>query len=306
MICQNCGTQNVDNSKFCIKCGLPFNVSNVPNNNQSINMQEKSSINISQQQQSLNNIQQPLNNNIGINNISETTIQIINNTSKTENVKMNFIDYFTIILAVLLKPFTSLKEKLNNFNEFQNSAILSVIVSVIAMLITLVKTIISTVRVTTGGFFSESKTEWVWENLKEIEFVKVIGMNLLVFLGIIFAIACVYYIAGLIVKKQSNFSRLLGVAAISVVPMLLCALLVSPLLAMIYAPLGMGVTIFGAVYTLIIIYETINNEISLEGNAKYYFNLICLSILLIAGYYVYMKFFMASVGDLSDIFGMFE
>lgn len=297
MICQNCGTQNADNSKFCIKCGSAINVSNVPNNNQPINMQQESYTNITQQQ--------PVNNNIDINNISQTTSQNINNTIKNENIKINFMEYFAIILAVLLKPFTALKDKLGKFNGFQSSAILSVIVSVIAMLITLVKTIISTVRVTTGGFFSEPKTEWVWENLKEIEFVKVIGMNLLIFLGIIFAIACVYYIAGLVVKKQPNFSRLLGVAAISVVPMLLCALLLSPLLTMIYAPLGMGVTIVGAVYTLIIIYETINNEIPLEGNAKYYFNLICLSILLIAGYYVYMKFFMASVGDLSDIFDMF-
>ena len=161
---------------------------------------------------------------------------------------------------------------------------------------------ISAVRVTS---YWSNEVKWVWENLKEIKYIQVIGQTFLIYLGIIFVVACVYYIAGLVVKKQPNFSRLLGVTAISVVPMLLCALLLSPLLTMIYAPLGVGVTIFGAVYTLIIIYETINNEILLEGNAKYYFNLICLSILIVAGYYIYMKFFMASTGDLSDIFNMF-
>lgn len=297
MICQNCGTQNADNSKFCIKCGMPINVNNVQNDNKPINVQQESSMNVTQQQ--------PMNINVGINNISQNTNHAIDKTIKNEDVKIRFVEYFLIILAILLKPFTAIGDKINKFNGFKNSAILSLIVSLIAMFIVFIKTIISTVRVTTGGFFSEPKTEWIWENLKDIDFIKIIGTNLLVFLGIIFAIACVYYIAGLIVKKQSNFSRLLGISAISVVPMLLCALLLSPLFTMIYAPLGMVITIIGAVYTLIIIYETINNEISLEGNAKYYFNLICLSILLIAGYYVYMKFFMASVGDLSDIFDMF-
>ena len=272
--------------------------SNVINNAQVFNIQQESSGNIVQQQ--------PINNNIGINNFSQTSSQVINNTVKNENLKMNFIEYFTFILGVILKPYTSFKDKLNNFNEFKNSAILSIIVSISAMLISLVKTIISTVCVTTGGLLSESKTEWIWENLKEIQFVKVIGMNLLAFLGIILAIACVYYIAGLVIKKQPNFSRLLGIAAVSVVPILLSTLIFLPILTMIYIPLGMGVTIFGAVYTLIIMYETINSEIPMEGNAKYYFNLICLSILFIVGYFVYMKFFMVSTGDLSDYFDMFR
>ena len=70
---------------------------------------------------------------------------------------------------------------------------------------------------------------------------------------------------------------------------------------MLYEPLGMAITIVGSIYTLIMIYETMNNEILLEGNAKYYFNLICLSILLLAGYYIYMKIFTSPLSDVSDI-----
>ena len=70
-----------------------------------------------------------------------------------------------ILFEILLKPFTALKEKINKFDSFKNSAILSIMVSLLASLITLIKTIISTVRVTSGGLFTETKTEWVWENL---------------------------------------------------------------------------------------------------------------------------------------------
>ena len=296
MICQNCGTQNADNSKFCIKCGFPLNVNNVPSNNQQMNPYQESYGNMNPQ---------PMNANMNINNIPQNANQTIQNTNQKENIKINLIEYFMILFEILLKPFTALKEKINKFDSFKNSAILSIMVSLLASLITLIKTIISTVRVTSGGLFTETKTEWVWENLKKIEFIKVIGKNWLIFLVIIFAIACLYYIAGAIIKKQLNFSKILGISAISIVP-LLFALLLSPILAIIYAPLGMIITIIGAVYSLIIIYETINNEILLEGDIKYYFNFICLSILFIAGYYVYMKFFTTSVGNkLNDIFNMF-
>ena len=103
MICQNCGTQNANNSRFCIKCGSPINASNVINNAQVFNIQQESSGNIVQQQ--------PINNNIGINNFSQTSSQVINNTVKNENLKMNFIEYFTFILGVILKPYTSFKDK---------------------------------------------------------------------------------------------------------------------------------------------------------------------------------------------------
>ena len=84
-------------------------------------------------------------------------------------------------------------------------------------------------------------------------------------------------------------------------------MVISPLLSMIYTPLGIGVTIVGGVYTIIIIYEIINNEIKLEGNAKLYFNLICMSILAIAGYYLYMKFMMGSAtNDIKNILDMFS
>ena len=110
----------------------------------------------------------------------------------------------------------------------------------------------------------------------------------------------------MIVKKQTNFSRLLGIAAIAVAPMLVCSLVLSPLLALIWTKLAMPITLIGAIYTVVLVYEGMNNEVLVEGNAKYYFNLVCLSILGIAAYYLYMKLFMSSIsGGLEDIMDLF-
>lgn len=296
MICPNCGTQNVDNSKFCIRCGKNMSDVVMNQNNFSMNNSQQQTSTVESSFSDFNSqptvVQEPIKQSLN------QQVNITTNNS-TNNIKMSFSNYLFIILAVILKPFTAFKEELNKFNEFKNSAFLSLIVSVLATLIALVKTMFNTVRVTS---YWTDETKWVWENLKEINYIKVIGINFLIYAGIILALACVYYIGSLIVKKQINFARLLGISSASVVPTLICSLILSPLLAMIYIPLGMCILIIGGVYTIIIIYETINNEIMLEGNVKYYFNLICLSILSIAAYYLYMKVFMSSVSGGLDIF----
>lgn len=226
------------------------------------------------------------------------------NQQNNNNEKISIVEYLSIILAIILKPFTTFKEEVDKFNVFKNSITLSLIISVVATVIALIKTVINTVRVT--SFWSD-KVEWVWDNLSKINFFQVIIQNFSMYFGIIIAIAFVYYIASMVVKKQVKFSRLLGISAVSVVPMFTGFLILSPLLSMINGLLGMAVTIIGAIYTIIMIYEIINSEILLEGNTKFYVNLICLSTLTVTAYYLYMKIVMltasSSVDNFLKIFG---
>lgn len=299
MNCPNCGTSNNVGSKFCIKCGQ--NISD-------IQPQATPTETVVQEvpTQSMNNT--PIQNENNFQTVA-TPNQTINNSSSNvgSTASVSFMGYFFIILAVILKPFTAFKEELNKFNGFKNSAILSLVVSGVATLVNLITSMLNIVREksfdwSSGGY----KTTWTWENLKELDYIEVIGKNFLIYLGVIVAIAAVYYIASLIVKKQTNFSRLLGISALAVAPMLICSLILSPLLSMIWAELAMPITLIGAVYTIILLYEGMNSEVLIEGNAKYYFNLVCLSILGIAAYYLYMKLIMSSVsGGLEDIMDLF-
>lgn len=265
MICKKCGTQNDDMSKFCIKCGNNMFENQIGPNEQTYQ-------------------KQPVNND-------------------NYNSKISTSEYFFIILAVILKPFSSLKEELNKFNIVKNSVVLSLLVSLIATLITLIRTMFTSVRVKS---YWSSEVNWVFENLKEINYIKVVGINFLIYLGIIILIACIYYIGSLIIKKQTSFSRLLGISAISIVPAIICFSILSPLLSIIYAPLGTIITIIGVVYATIIIYEAINNEILLEKDSKFYFNLVCLSIIFIVIYYLYTKAFISSQNSINSILNMFD
>lgn len=319
MNCPNCGMANSNDSKFCIKCGQSLvNNTNFVETSNAINGMNSNEVNSGFENSNNNELNSAMQNN---NNVSETqTNSVLNNYSqnvsnnnikKDSSLKVSFVEYFFIIIAIILKPFSSLKEELAKFNAFKSSAILSLIVSGIATIISLLSEMFSAIRVKNFDWSAgKYTTSWVWENLKDIEYFKVIGKSFLIYLGVILAIAVVYYLGGLIVKKQTNFSRLLGISALAVTPLLICYLILSPLLSLIWAELSMPIILVSAIYTIVIVYEGMNSEILLDGNAKYYFNLVCLSILGIAAYYLCMKLFVSSIssglndlGNMMNIFG---
>ena len=171
----------------------------------------------------------------------------------------------------------------------------------------LIQTILSTVRVASYSWTDGYTYSWQWDNLKNIKWLEVIGKNFLIYAGIILAITIVFYLGSLVVKKQLSFIKSLSISATSVIPAVCGAMILSPILGMIWSPLSMVFTIIGLVYSLIILYEFMNNELNLEKDKKIYFNLVCFGILIIAGYYAYMKLFMSSVtGGLDNILDLFK
>jgi len=305
MICEKCGVTNNPEAKFCIGCGQPLNTQNpseismhnlgsMPNTNKQ-NSEMQVSPNMQTMQELTTTI--PMENTSSINNIGNN-VGIGSITIKT---------CFFMLISILLKPYTALKEESKKFTNFKNSFILALFITIFGVLINLIQTIWSVIRVRSYDYGAHKYiTKFVFENLKEIKFIKIIGQNFLIYLGIIFAIACVFYIAGLIIKKQLNFSKLLGIATTAIVPILLSVLLLSPIFGMISNYLATGINIFGGIYTFLLIYEGMNEELKLQGNQKYYFNLICLFILGFATYYLYMKFFLDVGSDLSDLLDLFK
>lgn len=316
MTCSKCGAENISGSSFCIKCGndlrlqTPNQIDNtiqMPNlQNQNVseqsiqpnNLNYTQQINV-QQQGEINNIQQS-----GVNNIQQPTYQTYN--QGTNNVAS--LNYFMYIIAVLLKPFKSFKEEETKLVNTKNSFILSLIISGAATLITIIKTIYSTIRVQTFDWNTFKYTKvWQWSNLKNVKWLEVVGKNFLIYAGIILAIAIIYYLGSLVVKKQISFIKMLSISATAVIPAIISAMILSPLGAKIWAPLSIAFTVIGLIYSILILYELMNDELRLDENIKIYFNLICISILGIAGYYLIMKmFFTAATSGLNNILDLFS
>lgn len=270
--CPNCGSDNIMGSSFCVKCGGSLQ-NTILEPTQVVVEPVTPNVSIQNQNQNLN----------------------INQSSNVNQSQMAMKYYFVILIAILLKPFTTLKEEKHKFSSFKNSGILAGVVAVFATLLRLLGTMLQQVRVTNYSYTKGTTTTWVWKNLKEISYFKIIGESLLIFLGILFVVAVLYYIGSLILKKDVSFPKLLGVSTLSFVPMILGNFLLAPIFSIIHSYLGVFCSILGAIYTLVILYEGINQEVTFEGDTKIYFHSVCFSILAFGIYFVYMKYLTSTI-----------
>lgn len=296
MFCSNCGTCNTLDSKFCAKCGNALAggtnqespISNLTPDMPAVNP----NVNVEP-------VQNTTNSSVNV----EPQVQMSANAQAA--VKTSFVGFFMAMLAVVLKPFTAFKEHMGKFENIKNSAILSVLVAGCATIVNLLTSMIGSIFVkkfdwTTGKY----TTSLVFENLGNIDYLSVIFKNFLIYAVAIFGVAALFYVAGLIAKKQVKYPRLVGIAALSFVPVVVCGLVVSPIVGLVWSLLSLPVTLIGAAYTIILLYEGMNAELMLEGNMKYYVNLACFSILAIAGYYLVIVLILGSLASgLGDVLG---
>lgn len=310
--CPQCGAENMSNSKFCIKCGTPIGeqTTNVTNEEfgqvetQTTN-NEITTENVENQQVDTLNFESNTNN-MNTNVIAQenpqptvnNTVQqpIVNNQVQQQNVtNAGNMNYFKYMLNVVLKPFDAFKKEESNLLVFKNSAILAGIVVGIVTILSLISTMITTVRVT--SFFSD-EVEWVWENLKHIEYFKLIGGTLLAYVGVIAAISGIYYLASIVIKKDAKFVKLFAVTVTAFIPLAVTMHVLSPLLSAIDTTVGLIISVIGIVYFVVILLELLNDTIAIENkDTRIYFHLVCLSIILLVGGFIAYKVILGSLSS---------
>lgn len=313
MTCPKCNIENKSGSKFCIKCGTPLITDNTTNEELSNPSILNNEIGLNEQPITSNN----LNNGTFINepsvqpNVpqSEQPINYTTNNTKTTEVSNAPLNYLMYIIAVLLKPFKCFKEEESKLCNTKTSLIFSSIVAGAMMLITLISSMISVIFVKTMDYSTfQYKTTMEFSNLKNLDYLSLIGKNLLIYAGVIVTITLVYYLAGLVFKKSVNFIKMLSISATSILPYVVLGMIVSPLIGKIWAPLSIVAMVVGAVYSILILFNFINEELQFDNvDTKIYFHLICFSILGVAGYYLYVNLLMSGISsDINDILDMFN
>ena len=112
--------------------------------------------------------------------------------------------------------------------------------------------------------------------------------------------------ASLVIKKDTNYVKLVAIVSISLLPAFLGSLVLGPLLGTLWDKFALAIPLLGNVYMFILLYELINEEIKLEGDTKVYFNLICFAIMVIALYFINIKYSVSAISseyqELLDLF----
>lgn len=294
MECSKCGTYNSEGFKFCVKCG-----NNLEDTSTNDNVSENST-----------SVQPNLNDNVvpAQQNESMSSVQHTNNTSNEKNTNNISLNYFRYITSFLLKPFQTFKQEENKLSDTKISLILSGIVACAMMIINLLTSMISVIFVKTMDYSTfKYKTEINFEGLKNLDYVSLIFKRLLIYAAIIAAIAGIYYLASLVVKKSLSFIKTLSISASSLMPYAVMCMVVSPILGKIWEPLAVISAVIGIVYSIAIFVVLINDNIKFDRkDFEIYFHSVCITILVTAGYYAYIKLITSEItnqmGSYLDLF----
>ena len=263
MKCKNCGHENELTSRYCIKCGVEIAKTQIEEN-------------ASRQEESVNESQK------------QEYIKPVNKPKQAKD-----INYLMLLKSILLTPITAIKANVDKFNNMKFSILFTVIISGVITVIKFLTSIFSVlINKKYNWLTGERSISWNWEAIKKIKWFEIINKNLFFYVGVLLAIAAVYYLSSLIVKKNASFQRLLGIASISIIPMIILTFVISPIMGIISSTLGFLISVVGIIYTILLLIDGINRELKFEDeDARLYTNLICLCILASGIFYTYFKLF---------------
>ncbi len=310
--CRNCGTINMKGTKRCVRCGKRLHASKKGGNsfiNFVVNTTKPSNKKSNNNKNSNNDLvafmasgapasqnRGPFsvnsnktihnenidNSDVNVNNINQSFTQVNTKQEKkvVENVPADKINYVSYLINSFLKPFDKYRDEEANF-DLMNTGILLGIMSIVLSIISLFAIVMNIIRV--NPIFSD-KVVWKVDRLANINYFKILFVNIFMFAGILIGIALVYYFASsIILKKKTNLFRLLGATITAFVP-LVVAIFVGQVLALISSFFGLAIASIGGIYAFMILIGLINYNIDIDNDDKssfIYFNFICLSIVVL-------------------------
>jgi|GEM_PF-3244672 len=132
---------------------------------------------------------------------------------KSTGPSFSFVDALKYIGKSLIRPFQTFSENLDKIDVPKNAFMLAGIVTLGSTLLYIIGLILQRVVSTDGR-----SMQWLWSNLRTVDFHLVIFKSLALFAGIILITAGIFYIANLVAKRQVSFGRFLSLTTTAVVP----------------------------------------------------------------------------------------
>lgn len=212
-----------------------------------------------------------------------------NSKSTSKNNSNNVVgDIFKYMMMAFIKPFEAFKKLSKKLSTPAYSLIYSGIMCGMMWILSIITTIFRAARSVSVSWTGSTVTTW---NFGKVEYFKIIGVNLLVYVGLVAVIAGVYYVASMIVKKNSSYFKMLSITSTAIMPYVLTSVLLAPLFGMLNNHVGAVISIAGLVYSFLIFLGLVNEEFDFKTKEqKLYFHLICIGILCLVFYFTYYNF----------------
>ena len=104
----------------------------------------------------------------------------------------------------------------------------------------------------------------------------------MIVLAPIAAIAGIYYLAGLIMKKtELNYFRLVTIVSVASFGWILTTTLISPLILDVSVPVARAIGYAGVIFSGLVVYEAMNQELDLKDDKKVIVNIIIITAIIV-------------------------
>lgn len=241
--------------------------------------------------------------------MSETETQKEKGTMKKTTVQnkkeFDFVEMFKVLGKGFMKPMETIEEDKKEYRVPAKAFTLGGIVTAVTMILYFFSRILQTI------FMKNAKPSL--DYLEGFKCFKTLGVGFLIAAGFILVVASVYYLASLVVKKDSHYGELVFVGTIAVLPLVLAITIVAPILSYIWEPLKTAVMLIAFIYSLLIVVVPVSKTATLaKEDHKIYFHLVCLSIICVVCYFVYVNLIDVTIlkqiaNSMTDIFhGLFR
>lgn len=221
-----------------------------------------------------------------------------------DNIVINVEEVKSNAKNLITNPIDYLSGDIDYISDLKKSSIVALIISVIATFIALLIKVYTIVKLDYEVFNSNGKlTSWYFENLDNYNMLNIVGNYFVTFIGFIFIIAAVFYMASLIVKKEINFGKTVGITSMALIPAYVMVLIIAPILGKLYYPLAIIAIVKGIAFSSITIFKVLNDKMKLNSQQFLYVNIAVSVVIAIASYFLILNVILTEISGFMNVFG---
>lgn len=198
---------------------------------------------------------------------------------------------WTTFKNTLINPVHNMDNNVSKIGDAKNTCILAGIFSLAMMVLNLLTMMLSSIFTRKCDFWTgKCKTKIDFGALGNLDYVELVFKYLFMFALFAFGVAVIYYVVGLVLKKNANYIKILKITLIAMIPSILANLLVGPILGLIWNDLRLFINVLGTIYTLFILTFSLKNELKINSTDELIvYSVVSVTILYIMKYYVFVK-----------------
>lgn len=197
--------------------------------------------------------------------------------------KVNIIVLIRLLFGSFTTPGTTIKEKTRAYNKTRPSVKIFLSFSTLTFIAFIVSNVINgcfikVYDINTGTY----NTILNFSNIVNLDLFSIAITGILLCYGVTILITLIYYCASFMTNKGLTFGRYLSVITLSLLPFMLCLNILSPIVSIPSYYFGVLISIFGIIYSFIILITTLNDLLTFKStNQKIMYHTIILSIVFI-------------------------